>query len=436
MRTNTDGKLAVNLPTLHPGQAQVVREAKRHCLILAGRRFGKSVLLRDRLIHAAVAGSPTAWISPTFRMLSESWRSILETLQPLVAEANVSERRITLVTGGSCDFWSGDALETIRGRAYKLICVDEAALLNELEQKWTQILRPCLTDHKGGSFWGSTPRGFGYLKVLFDRGQDPDNPEWKSWQFKSTENPYIAEAEIETARSEMGSASFDQEYNAAWVDSSGSVFRNVYELATVTPLDGPKKGGGPYVFGIDWSGSGKGDYTVVAILDAGSRELVRLERWRTSEYALQLGRVKGLYEHWRPALVIGESNSLGAPLIAQLRHDGVPIQEFVTTNLSKAAAVEQLALAFERRTIRTVADPVLLGELQAFQAQRLPSGATRYAAAGGSHDDTVMALILTWAAVETTQAEETIIVTSDDYETLKRIGRLDLFIEPPRYSGF
>jgi hypothetical protein len=58
-----------------------------------------------------------------------------------------------------------------------------------------------------------------------------------------------------------------------------------------------------------------------------------------------------------------------------------------------------LALAFERGDIRILNDPVLVSELVAFQAERLPSGLLRYGAPGGQHDDTVMALALAWTVV-------------------------------------
>jgi hypothetical protein len=87
---------------------------------------------------------------------------------------------------------------------------------------------------------------------------------------------------------------------------------------------------------------------------------------------------------------------MGGPVIEQLRRDGLPVTAFTATNASKAAAIEALALAFGRGTIRIPNDPVLLGELQAFAAKSLPSGMTRYAAPEGLHDDCVMSLALAW----------------------------------------
>jgi len=113
---------------------------------------------------------------------------------------------------------------------------------------------------------------------------------------------------------------------------------------------------------------------------------------------MQRGRLLGLCDRFRPSVVLAEENSIGAPIIEQLVRDGVPVQPFVTSNSSKAEIIDALTLAFERQTIRIVDDPVLIGELESFEATRLPSGLMRYAAAEGCHDDTVMALALAWWA--------------------------------------
>ena len=42
---------------------------------------------------------------------------------------------------------------------------------------------------------------------------------------------------------------------------------------------------------------------------------------------------------------------------------------------------------------------MLIGELAAYQAEKLPSGLLRYGAPSGQHDDTVMALAVAWSAV-------------------------------------
>lgn len=74
------------------------------------------------------------------------------------------------------------------------------------------------------------------------------------------------------------------------------------------------------------------------------------------------------------------------------------VQGVQFTNATKANLVEALALAFERGDLQILNDPLLVGELQAYEMERLPSGLVRYSAPDGLHDDIVMSLALAWAA--------------------------------------
>ena len=85
-------------------------------------------------------------------------------------------------------------------------------------------------------------------------------------------------------------------------------------------------------------------------------------------------------------------------MVEQLQRATMPVRPFVTTAASKAVIIDALALAFEQMTLRIIPDPVLVGELQSYEATRLPSGLSRYSAPAGMHDDTVMALALAWHA--------------------------------------
>ncbi len=97
--------------------------------------------------------------------------------------------------------------------------------------------------------------------------------------------------------------------------------------------------------------------------------------------------------------MIAEMNSMGAPVVEQLQLDNLPVYGFQTTNQSKAAIIQALALAFERDVIKIPDNPVLVGELQAFEAKKTPSGMIRYAAPDGLHDDMVMSLAMAWAGL-------------------------------------
>jgi hypothetical protein len=87
---------------------------------------------------------------------------------------------------------------------------------------------------------------------------------------------------------------------------------------------------------------------------------------------------------------------MGGPLVEQLQRDGLPVKGFMTTNASKEEAVRSLEGAFERGEIRILNDPVLIGELQAFEQVMMAGGKYRFSAPEGMHDDCVISLAIAW----------------------------------------
>jgi phage FluMu gp28-like protein len=388
--------LSIELPSPHAAQRQILSEAKRFNVLACGRRWGKSTLGIDRIIEMALQGQPCGWFAPTYKHLLDVWRELTGVLQPVIRDKSESERRLQIAGGGVIECWSMDSAgDSARGRKYKLVVVDEAALVPELERAWQATLRPMLTDLKGGSWFLSTPRGINDFKGLYDRGQDEEREDWASWQMPTSTNPYIDAAEIEAARKDMSEAQFNQEFLAQFVAWEGALFRRVMEAATASP-GAIRAANHTYAIGIDWGRSV--DYTVFVVIDATTRTVVEIDRSNRADYAVQIGRLKAMCGRWRPAAGLAELNSIGQPILEQVWREGMLVQGFTTTNASKAAIVEGLALAIECGQLRIPPDPVLLAELQAFRAEPLPSGMMRYAAPAGQHDDCVMALALAWAA--------------------------------------
>jgi len=334
------------------------------------------------------------WVAPSYGQASGAWRELKDLARQLPGVVvREDERRITVPGGGLVEVKSAESGANLRGAGLHLVVVDEAAFIPE--ELWTAVLRPALSDQQGKALLISTPSGFNWFYQAWQRGQDA-TPGWCSWRFATVDSPFIAAAEVADARASLPERIFRQEYEADFTDVVGAVFRGVRDAATATPQDRAIPGHG-YVVGCDWAGAGHdGDYTVFSVVDATERALVHLDRFRGAEYAIQRARLVALWERFGRPPVIAEANSMGEPVVEELRRDGVPVRPFVTTNASKALLVDALALAFEQRSIRVLDDPVLVGELLAFAAERLPSGLTRYAARYG-HDDTVMSLALAWS---------------------------------------
>lgn len=82
------------------------------------------------------------------------------------------------------------------------------------------------------------------------------------------------------------------------------------------------------------------------------------------------------------------------------------ISGITLTNSIKSNIIESLSLAFEKGSICVLNDPVMIGELQAYEMERLPSGLFRYNAPPGMHDDIVMALSLAYSGASKPKRRE------------------------------
>lgn len=292
--------------------------------------------------------------------------------------------------GQTLTIWTGDAADTMRGGAPGIVIIDEAAMIKDSEM-WPAVIRPALTDMQGKALFLSTPRGHNWFWELYNRGNDPLFPDYKSWNFPSWYNPRLPRGEFEEARLSLPDRLFRQEYAAEFIPDAGGVFRGV-EAVSVYDVQQPYDG--DFVMAIDWAKTN--DFTVASIFDQALKRQVDMDRFNQVNWSLQRGRIRQMYDRWKPKLIIAEGNSIGEPNIEALQQEGLPVQAFYTTAQTKSPLIESLALAIERKDIGLLNDRVQIAELQAYEMERMLSGGFRYNAPDGGHDDTVITAALGW----------------------------------------
>jgi hypothetical protein len=114
--------------------------------------------------------------------------------------------------------------------------MDEFAYIDEAA--WTEVLRPTLSDRQGWAMFISTPAGVGnWAFDLYQRGRDPQEHQWESWQFTTLSGGRVPEAEIEAARRDLDARTFRQEYEAAFETYSGIIYYNFSREHNVVPWD-------------------------------------------------------------------------------------------------------------------------------------------------------------------------------------------------------
>lgn len=399
--------LRIRLPRPHKGQQAVLKSPARFKWLAAGRRWRKTTLGLHLAIGAALKGQIVLWGAPTHDQCRIAWNEMGRAAGQ-AAEFRVGRMEVLFPGGGRVIFRSLDNPDNARGHTAHGVIVDEATFVHE--RAWYEVLRPIISDTGGWALLMGTPKGRNYFWKEWNEAID--DPDSDCWQIPTLgvritekgleraphplENPDFPFSEAVDMFNRLPQRVFEQEFMAEFVEDAGGVFRRVTQAATARERNTPEPGHS-YVFGCDWAKYE--DATVFAVLDITTKELVKLERFRKIDYTLQIERLKHLASIFRPIRIVAERNAMGDPLIELLRREGLPVVPYVMTLESKKQAIEKLALAFDKGDIRILPDRTLIAELQAYEAQRLPTGRLRYTAPSGAHDDTVVALALAWTQV-------------------------------------
>jgi predicted phage terminase large subunit-like protein len=257
-----DIKNKIYLPKLHPAQQEILENAKRFNTVCCGRRFGKNVLLENIIVTNALQGKRVGHLEPTFSDIAEVWRDINQLLKPAIKNSNGSEMRIELNTGGIIEFWSLQSYDSIRGRKYHVVTLNEAAKSRYLEDAWKFAIRPTLTDYKGDAWFFSTPKGEDYFKELHFK----EDQNWYHVSKTSYDNPKLDAKEIDDARFDLPELVFRQEYLAEFVTNIGTRLNKTH--IKYFDLDNVNLNELDIVMGIDLAISQKttADYTVILTL--------------------------------------------------------------------------------------------------------------------------------------------------------------------------
>jgi hypothetical protein len=389
----------IALPKLHRCQQEIKDGYERHNVVCAGRQFGKNVLEHDFTVDGILKGWPVGWGSPTYKNLTEDWRTLVEILKPVTRKKSEDEHRIESVTGGVIEMWSLDSADVIRGRKYHRFIINEPASVKNLLEIWNMIITPTLVALIGDSLFGGTPNGMNDFSTIYSWGLGDSKKEgWKSRHFTSYDNPYLDPNELDKLKQTMTIEQFRQEILAKFNESEGSVFRNL-DAALMGTYDGVEKHKEHMlVGGVDWGKSN--DFTVLAVGCADCKREVAIDRFNQIDYAFQVQRVEALNDKWKVKRWEVELNSIGGPAFEMLQRRGLPLRGFTTTHVSKQPLIESFGLALERGELMLLPDDVGRAELQAYQRKSTPTGLSTYGAPSGMNDDTVIARALMWRAMQ------------------------------------
>jgi phage terminase large subunit len=203
-------------PREHQLRVHQLLEGKRFAVVVAHRRFGKTVAALNHLIREAVLNEKEtpryAYIAPTYGQAKRvAWDYLVKYTTPLGGTNNISELRVDF-WGRRIQLYGSDNPDSLRGQYFDGVIIDEVGDQNP--KIWTDIVRPALTDRKGWCLFIGTPKGHNHFKELRDRAEKEEG--WGLLEFKASETGVVDEVELKAAKNEMGQDKYLQEFECSF----------------------------------------------------------------------------------------------------------------------------------------------------------------------------------------------------------------------------
>jgi hypothetical protein len=222
-------------------QQQLIADCDtRFRVVLAGRRGGKTFLAMREVCRFAARPNSTVWMLANSRQQIKSlvWTKLKKKLNSLnwIADTNESELTIRLVNGSQICLKSAEQGDNLRGESISFICIDEFCDI-DLDEIWSQIIRPSLADQKGHALFTGTPKaGNQAARDLYDNHLTKNN--WASFSYTTEQGGFVDAEEIAQAREDLSPKVFSQEYLANWENFAGIIF-NEFGQHNITEVRKP-----------------------------------------------------------------------------------------------------------------------------------------------------------------------------------------------------
>ena len=313
---------------LHPAQLEIFNSTKRFKIVAAGRRFGKSYLSAWILLIKAIQSDSkdVFYIAPTFQQAKDiMWAMLKDLGKDLILQAYENTAVLTLINGRKIYLKGSDRPETLRGVGLSYVVLDEYASMKP--QVWEQIIRPTLADVKGGALFIGTPAGKNHFFDLYKDAFEDDD--WDSFQYTSTDNPFLPPEEIVAASKTMSSMSFRQEFEASFETNSGGIFKEDWFQVAEEPTEG---------------------HYVIAVDPAGFESIEKernLKRSRLDETAIAIVKIDR--DKW---------------WVKDILHGRWNVKECAKKILSSAMKVESATVGIETGSLRNAILPYLEDEMR------------------------------------------------------------------------
>jgi hypothetical protein len=216
----------------HREQYRFRTSRARFCCIPAGRRSGKTEISKRRRVERAILAD-SKWPdwrafcgAPTRDQAKRIFWSDLKAMVPKALRPSYNESAPFIefdnFVGGRSQIWviGLDKPARMEGTPWNDCGIDEFG--NVKEGAWGENIRPALSDRMGTADLTGVPEGRNHYYRQWLVARADEVGEWGAYHWKSAE--ILPASEIESARRTLDELTFDQEYNASFLNFTGRAY--------------------------------------------------------------------------------------------------------------------------------------------------------------------------------------------------------------------
>jgi len=379
------------LKPLNRFQLEVLRNPHRFKTIVWHRRAGKTVMSLVEVLKQSQQRIGVYWI--VFPFLDEArdaiWNNMLFKVLPeqFIVKKNENFMSVRFTNGSYLRLKGADHPDSLRGPNVCGVVLDEFA--KQKLEAW-KIISPIIAENKGWAWFVSTPIGKNHLYDYYNRGNIKKNKQWASWYLRASESQIIDADELEREQDDIGPEQYSQEYECAWLEGAGQVFRGVAEILTAIPQEPLTNH--IYVCGVDIAKHT--DFTVISVFDRQNNMEVYQDRFKQIDWPLQRERIAQISKHYNHAMVALDATGIGDVFCDELARMNVAVEPIKISEPLKRELVQRLSMWIQRKYISILPIKETTDELGDYAYKKGHTGKYVYGAPTGRHDDIVMSIAL------------------------------------------
>lgn len=407
-----------------PDQRSVITARERHLFLAAGRRWGKTTTVRNRILFKTLGtpGFKYWYITPYYAQGVKEWNLLTRNR---VFAKRISQKKkqpfpyILLHNGSEIGFRSFHKPESIRSEGLDEVWIDEIQDIDP-DGFW-EVIRPLVSDTRGTIGASGQFRGYNwYYKGMYLPGIDPSVRNYMAWRFPTSSGLAFRSAagqqDLIDAKTMLPKSVYDQEYDCIPSANEAAAFDplDIDRCIEGEPSRRPRLGYS-YIMGLDLGRVV--DHTAIVVLERETGRVIWCQHWQRgvkhSSLALLAARVARRYNAMVVIDATGGATGGRKKPDAYLRfyRKAIPnAKARYFTKHTKAEMVHTLSIAIEQKQVlipkayehngvgvAASYEDSLIDELKKYEYE-YKNGHYDYHAAKGAHDDYVAALLMAWWA--------------------------------------